>query len=258
MQITSIVLDILAVVFALVVAKIAARQGFIRTIVRLVGFVLSLVFANVLSKYVSEFVFKEYVRNSLVQNITEQIASHPTVESFLAGLEAFFDSIPALLLNALEYAGVNFTQSIDSVPANIEQVATTVVDSAVAPTLIALFATGFFFLFFALFRFLFKILARSLTATIRHIPLVGTANTILGGCVGLVEGVLYLYLVVMIMSFVMALTGDSLPVINTKTLEETWILSIFLKNNPLGSLILFQFQSLREGTEAFLGGFLAD
>lgn len=63
------------------------------------------------------------------------------------------------------------------------------------------------------------------------IPIVGPLNSVLGGCVGAVEGVLYLYLMVAIASLVLALTGDSIPYLNRQTLESTWILRLFLEKS---------------------------
>lgn len=54
--------------------------------------------------------------------------------------------------------------------------------------------------------FLTRIVARCFTG-LRHIPIVGPLNSVLGGCVGAVEGVLYLYLMVAIASLVLALTA---------------------------------------------------
>ena len=85
-----------------------------------------------------------------------------------------------------------------------------------------------------------------------YIPIVGPLNSVLGGCVGAVEGVLYLYLMVAIASLVLALTGDSIPYLNRQTLESTWILRLFLEKSALGALPAPDFSGYIAIGQAFL------
>lgn len=183
--------------------------------------------------------------------ISEQIVSSGSADGFLQTLAAVLESIPSYLRNALEFAGLPADLTLPSIADSTEQLAASIVEQTIGPTCIALFSTIFFLLFFSLFMFLTRIVARCFTG-LRHIPIVGPLNSVLGGCVGAVEGVLYLYLMVAIASLVLALTGDSIPYLNRQTLESTWILRLFLEKSALGALPAPDFSGYIAIGQAFL------
>ncbi len=98
--------------------------------------------------------------------------------------------------------------------------------------------------------FLTRTVARCFTG-LRHVPIVGPLNSVLGGCVGAIEGVLYLYLIVAVVSLILALSGDSIPYLNRQTLENTWFLRLFLEKNALGSLPVPDFSGYAAVGQAF-------
>ena len=234
--------DLAAVLFVIGYIRSAARRGFVRTVVQLIGFFISLFLANTLSGVAAEYTFSHFIQQGLTDKISEQIVSSGSADGFLQTLAAVLESIPSYLRNALEFAGLPADLTLPSIADSTEQL---------APTCIALFSTIFFLLFFSLFMFLTRIVARCFTG-LRHIPIVGPLNSVLGGCVGAVEGVLYLYLMVAIASLVLALTGDSIPYLNRQTLESTWILRLFLEKSALGALPAPDFSGYIAIGQAFL------
>ncbi len=246
-----VILDLAAVLFVAGYIRSSARRGFVRTAVQLVGFFVSMLLANALSGPAAEYTFTHFVKEGLTEKISEQILSAGSAGSFLQTLEAVLESIPAYLLRALEFAGLPADFTLPSVAGSAQQLAAGLVEQTIGPTCIALFSTIFFLLFFSLFLFVTRAVSRCFTG-IRRIPIVGSFNSILGGCVGAVEGVLYLYLIVAIASLVLALTGDSIPYLNRQTLENTWILRLFLEKNALGSLPVPDFSGVISMGQAFL------
>ncbi len=248
-------MDLLAVLFVVGYIRSSARRGFVRTAVQLVGFFISLFLANALSGAAASYTFEHFIKEGLTDKISEQILSVGSAGDFLQALEAALESIPAYLLRVLEFAGLSAEIALPSVAGSAEQLAGNLVEQTIGPTCIALFSTIFFLLFFSLFRFLTRAISRCFTG-IRRIPIVGPLNSILGGFVGAVEGILYLYLIVAIASVILALTGDSIPYFNRQTLENTWILRIFLEKNALGSLPVPDFSGLISTGQAFLQSFM--
>ena len=244
-------LDLAAVLFVIGYIRSAARRGFVRTVVQLIGFFISLFLANTLSGVAAEYTFSHFIQQGLTDKISEQIVSSGSADGFLQTLAAVLESIPSYLRNALEFAGLPADLTLPSIADSTEQLAASIVEQTIGPTCIALFSTIFFLLFFSLFMFLIRIVARCFTG-LRHIPIVGPLNSVLGGCVGAVEGVLYLYLMVTIASLVLALTGDSIPYLNRQTLESTWILRLFLEKSALGALPAPDFSGYIAIGQAFL------
>ncbi len=250
-----IILDLTAVLFVVGYIRSSARRGFVRTVVQLAGFFVSMLLANTLSGPAAEYTFVHFVKEGLTEKISEQILSTGSAGSFLQTLRTALESIPAYLLRALEFAGLPADFTLPSVAGSAQQLAASLVEQTIGPTCIALFSTIFFLLFFSFFLFLTRTVSRCFTG-IRRIPIVGPLNSILGGCAGAVEGVLYLYLVVAIASLVLALTGDSIPYLNRETLENTWILRLFLEKNALGSLPVPDFSGAVAMGQTFLQSLL--
>ncbi|MDD3192700.1 MAG: CvpA family protein [Oscillospiraceae bacterium] len=250
-QFLPLLLDLAALLFVIAYIRLSARRGFVRTVVQLVGFFVSLFLANALSGVAATYVFEQFIRQGLTDKISEQILSSGSAAGFLQSLSAVLESIPSYLLNALEFAGLPADLTLPSLTGSVEQLAVGIVDQTVGPTCIALFSTVFFLLFFSLLMFLTRMVARGFTG-LRHIPIVGPINSVLGGCVGAVEGVLYLYLIVTIASLVLALTGDRIPYLNRETLENTWLLRLFLEKNALGSLPVPDFSGYAAIGQEFL------
>ena len=230
-----LLLDLAAVLFVAASVRAAARRGFVRTVVQLVGFFVSMFLANLIAGPAAEYAFGRFIRQPLLEKVTEQLSQTGSADAFLQSLAAVLESIPAYLKNAMEFAGLPADWTIPSASGGIEQVAGQIVDETIAPTCIALITTIFFLLLFSLFMFLTRMAARCFTG-LRNVPIVGTLNTFLGGCVGAVEGVLYLYLAVTTVSLVLALTGDSIPFLNRQTLESTWLIRLLLEQSALGAL----------------------
>ena len=250
-RILPLFLDLAAVLFVIGYIRSAARRGFVRTAVQLIGFFISLFLANTLSSVVAEYTFTNFIQQGLKDKISEQIASSGSADGFLQTLAAVLESIPSYLLNALEFAGLPADLTLPSALNSVEQLAADIVEQTIGPTCVALFSTIFFLLFFSLFMFLTRTVARCFTG-LRHVPIVGPLNSVLGGCVGAIEGVLYLYLIVAVVSLILALSGDSIPYLNRQTLENTWFLRLFLEKNALGSLPVPDFSGYAAVGQAFL------
>lgn len=214
-------------------------------------FFISLFLANTLSSVVAEYTFTNFIQQGLTDKISEQIASSGSADGFLQTLAAVLESIPSYLLNALEFAGLPADLTLPSALNSVEQLAADIVEQTIGPTCIALFSTIFFLLFFSLFMFLTRTVSRCFTG-LRHVPIVGPLNSVLGGCVGAIEGVLYLYLIVAVVCLILALSGDSIPYLNRQTLENTWFLRLFLEKNALGSLPVPDFSGYAAVGQAFL------
>ena len=246
-----VLLDLAAVLFVIVYIRSAARRGFVRTLVQLIGFFISLFLANALSGAAAEYTFAHFVKQGLTDRISDQILSSGSAGAFLQTLAAALESIPAYLRNALEFAGLPANLPLPEIYGNVEQLAGDIVEQTIGPTCIALFSTVFFLLFFSAFMFVTRMISRCFSG-LRRIPVVGPLNSLLGGCIGAVEGVLYLYLIVAVASLVLALIGDSIPYLNRQTLENTWLLRLFLEKNALGSLPTPDFSGAIAIGQAFL------
>lgn len=59
------------------------------------------------------------------------------------------------------------------------------------------------------------------SSAVSKVPLVGTANTVLGGAAGLAEAAVYLALITALLRIIIGLSGNALPFVNTDTIDNT-------------------------------------
>ena len=244
-------LDLLAVVLVICYIRRAWRKGFVRTIISLAGFFVSLIAANFISKVAAEYTFNYLIREKLVSKVFEQIAAAGDATGFLSSMELALAEVPQVLLNAMKFAGIaDFT--IPDPSESMGELARQLVDQTVGPTCVSLLTTIFFLLSFSLFMFLTRNLSKAFVG-LRRVPLVGPVNSFLGGCVGAVEGVAYLYVIVSVLTLFLALMGDNFPYLTRDMLEQTHLISLLLGHSSLGEVG----QSLMAGAES-MGGEIAN
>lgn len=236
-----LLLDVLAVVLVVSYIRRAWHKGFVRTVIQLAGFFVSLICANFFSKVAAEYTFEYFVREKLVAKVFEQVSSMGDTAGFLASMEQALQDVPQVLLNAMKYAGIaDF--SVPDPSESIGELARQLVDQTVGPTCMALLTTIFFLILFSLFMFFTRNLAKVFMG-LRHVPLVGPVNSFLGGCVGAVEGVAYLYVIVTVVTLVLALVGDEFPYLTREMLEQTYLIRLLMGQSALGGVS----DSLTEG-----------
>ena len=89
-------------------------------------------------------------------------------------------------------------------------------------------------LFFAI-----MVIVRSLSKAfrgVRHIPLIGSVNSLLGGVLGLVQAAVVILIVVMALNLLIGLTGDGIPYLNNEAISKTYLFHYLYDLNPIGGI----------------------
>ena len=100
-----------------------------------------------------------------------------------------------------------------------------VVDAAIAPTAQTAVRYVLFLLFFLLLLLVFGLLTKALRAA-NKAPLLGTANRLFGGVLGLACGVLAAFLYVSLCALVVISTNDTLSWLNTDLISQSRLFSL--------------------------------
>lgn len=93
-----------------------------------------------------------------------------------------------------------------------------------------------FVIIFIVSLFALKIAESLLTKVINKIPVVGLANKVLGGVMGMVLGFVYSYLAVSLCAIIIVSTNNSLAWLNTGIIDKTFLVSMVYKYNLLALL----------------------
>lgn len=220
----AIVFDLVMLALLLVVAFAYARRGFAAGLVQFVGNLASLIGALVLSHQASPLLFEKFFQNGFVTSIQNTLAAEGTV-NIQSTIEKYAGFLPESIKESLTASAAGLLDS------GAPDLAVKLVDEVIAPLLTPIIAIVLFFVAFALCRLLVGLLVAVLT-NVNRIPVMGSVNRFFGFLMGLLAGVVDLYLVLCAVWAVIVITGGSIGFLNDQALAGSITYSLFGRFNP--------------------------
>ena len=220
----AIVFDLVMLALLLVVAFAYARRGFAAGLVQFVGNLASLIGALVLSHQASPLLFEKFFQNGFVTSIQNTLTAEGTV-NIQSTIEKYAGFLPESIKESLTASAAGLLDS------GAPDLAVKLVDEGIAPLLTPIIAIVLFFVAFALCRLLVGLLVAVLT-NVNRIPVMGSVNRFFGFLMGLLAGVVDLYLVLCAVWAVIVITGGSIEFLNDQALAGSITYSLFGRFNP--------------------------
>lgn len=220
----AIVFDLVMLALLLVVAFAYARRGFAAGLVQFVGNLASLIGALVLSHQASPLLFETFFQNGFVTSIQNTLTAEGTV-NIQSTIEKYAGFLPESIKESLTASAAGLLDS------GAPDMAVKLVDEVIAPLLTPIIAIVLFFVAFALCRLLVGLLVAVLT-NVNRIPVMGSVNRFFGFLMGLLAGVVDLYLVLCAVWAVIVITGGSIGFLNDQALAGSITYSLFGRFNP--------------------------
>ena len=221
---SAIVFDLVMLALLLVVAFAYARRGFAAGLVQFVGNLASLIGALVLSHQASPLLFEKFFQNGFVTSIQNTLTAEGTV-NIQSTIEKYAGFLPESIKESLTASAAGLLDS------GAPDMAVKLVDEVIAPLLTPIIAIVLFFVAFALCRLLVGLLVAVLT-NVNRIPVMGSVNRFFGFLMGLLAGVVDLYLVLCAVWAVIVITGGSIGFLNDQALAGSITYSLFGRFNP--------------------------
>ena len=220
----AIVFDLVMLALLLVVAFAYARRGFAAGLVQFVGNLASLIGALVLSHQASPLLFEKFFQNGFVTSIQNTLTAEGTV-NIQSTIEKYAGFLPESIKESLTASAAGLLDS------GAPDLAVKLVDEVIAPLLTPIIAIVLFFVAFALCRLLVALLVAVLT-NVNRIPVMGSVNRFFGFLMGLLAGVVDLYLVLCAVWAIIVITGGSIEFLNDQALAGSVTYNIFGRFNP--------------------------
>ena len=180
--------DIILVVLILLSTFIGIRRGAAKTLLSLAAIALSAILAVAFAKALSGIIFESFVRVPLEKEVSKAIANF-TFDPSKSG--NFENPLSAMFLGGMAYFGISYE--------NMQQTCTELIDtkgSDAAGEIVSLYkpvVTGFISVILTIILFIILVIILTLLAKVVakafKLPLVNFANTLAGGVLGLVRGV---------------------------------------------------------------------
>ncbi len=238
MNITAIVLDLLLIAALIYYFAHGWHKGFLSTLVHVVGYVLALVGAYIGSRALAETTYQLFIRQKLVQSVSDAL-QNSAASDVTASIGAVLETIPQMLRGFVTtfFGGVEGLEKEfgNTLMSTADSVGATIADQMLYPIIYTLLQALFFLLLF----FAIMVIVRSLSKAfrgVRHIPLIGSVNSLLGGVLGLVQAAVVILIVVMALNLLIGLTGDGIPYLNNEAISKTYLFHYLYDLNPIGGI----------------------
>lgn len=165
MTLSSVLLDLIAViVFASLVIG-GYKKGFLKTIVLAAGTLASLLIAFWLSGWLADLIFSNIIRESVIKNISDTLSGLSDATSTVSAISAVLAALPAFVLNPMlaqygskEAMVAEIQRNTDNTLSGLSE---TITDTVVSPVLTMLLQMLLCLLIFIICVIIIKIVAKA-------------------------------------------------------------------------------------------------
>lgn len=230
-QIAAIGLDIVAVAIILWCTNAAAQKGFLRTVIQMIAYIVILIASLLLSRAAAPVIYDNIVEPMLLESVQPNQSSQPenavlismAPRGTLSILDTASDALGSLDLDSL-LKGFDKDQLIGDIA-----------DATIRPLLISAVSMISFVIIFAILSMIANLLLSTL-GIIDHIPIIGTCNSVLGGAVGVFQGILLVLVLCILLKGLLHLHPSGWWILNEDVLEHTYICRYLLNLDVIGRL----------------------
>lgn len=227
---TSMIVTIAVLAFLLIFLIVGFCRGFLRIIFTTFSLVITLVLVGIITPYAADYIENSTVVGPRLQkSIETYVTDHlgPAAESATAAQNKFIDSLPITVkmkadLKAGNTLGDYVDQGVNSFAGYISVNLTTLIIKILCYVLL-------FIIIFLVIRLILR-----LSRVVNHIPILGGINRIFGAVFGLAEGVLFLWIICMI---IMMLSGTEFGIMCQKVIADSKVLTFICENNYLMNIV---------------------
>lgn len=226
----SIILDVILIAVFAAFVFAAVKKGFMLSLLELVAVIAALALSYQFSPVVAQAAYDGVVEESLIETVEGQIDENLNISSTTKQAEVILDAMPEFMVSFASSVGVEFEEvkaKISSESFSSENLATELVQKVAQPIVVGALTIVFFLLLASILLFVFKWLAQILSKLFK-LPLIGTANKILGGVLGVCKGVIVIVFICTVLDVLFA--GGDNEIANA--VNESYVIGLLYNINP--------------------------
>jgi len=201
---------VLLILFAGMVVSGAAK-GFVKTVLGMVAMLAALFAAYQLSALLAPAVYNTFISEKVTEAIQTKLSSAADAEVAAHQISAVMSAIPDLVLSIASAIGIRtggIAEKINSLDNTGANIAKELADNVAAPVITAVVHAVLFAVILAVAYVLLTAVVR-LIDKIFKLPVLKSANRIMGGLLGAVKGMILVYLVCVILEIAAGLGKDT-------------------------------------------------
>lgn len=227
-----LILDAGLMIMVFWVVYSAARKGFVAAAVDLIGYVASLIGSWLVAKLAAQWIFDSLLRPMVMNKVRDVLDEYFTMEQLETELEKVLKELPGILTNSIHFELEDVVERLHAGVGLGTDLVSGFTDAIVAPTVTGLMQVIVFLILFSLMLFIVHLLS-GILQELHHLPVIGTANSLLGGMVGFVEVILLVFAFTTALHLIFSLSNDSISWLNSDIVRASNILSKLYQYNPL-------------------------
>lgn len=192
------ILDIIIIGIIALMTIIGYKRGIVKSLYGLIILAAAGFLAYLCGKLLAEFIYDNYILSSITDSVNESFESSKVNSSAVSA--NIFDSMPDFIANLLSGFGITqkgFSTTLNSASDFSQNAVLVAVEKVIKPIIISAISVFMTIILFILFILLFKLLGRYFLKLFEA-PVIRSINALLGGVLGLCEGVLIVLLVIII------------------------------------------------------------
>ena len=226
-QLMAICLDLIAVGIIISCMNAAAKKGFLRTVVQMVAYIVILLASSFLSRAAAPVIYDHVVQPMIFESVRPEQEIDPDNAALISLVPrgtlsmsgTALDSLNNLLSDSLKNSGL------------LDEIA----EATLRPLMISAISMVGFFIIFAVLSLISNLLLSAL-GIIDHIPVIGTVNAVLGGAVGVFQGLLLALVLCILLKGLLHLHPGGWWLLNEDALNRTYLCSYLLNLDLIGRL----------------------
>lgn len=176
-----------------------------------------------LEAYITDKFSNVNVDSADIEAKLQEILNSEVVENFMSTLPAYMQ---APVQQYVDQSHAAISEAVKSLVGTKEEAAAYIEENFIRGGIVTIIKIIVFMIIFSLVMLLVRAISGGLSA-VNKIPVAGSLNTFLGIVLGFLQGAAILIIVAMALHVLISLTGNQLIVINTQTIDETYLFKFF-------------------------------
>lgn len=236
MDFMGLILDVIVVAVIALFIFLAARKGFVTTLLELLSYVVSFVVSALASTAIAKFVYETFIR----QNIIDSVAAAIGDSLSSSGVTGAVEKLPGFVTKMLEGFGVSASaleQTINSAASTqATAVATTVTDGIIGSIVTGIITSIAFLVLFIVLMIVLRFVSKFIGGLF-HFSLIGTVNSVLGGVLGALKGVIIVFLLAAVYTMLRPVLGANVELFSQAALDGSYLFRLIYEANPISQFL---------------------
>ena len=229
----SLALDI--IILALLAAFLIGgmKRGAVKTLINVLGTIAAVTVSIWLGQHAARWIYTTFFQQDLIHSMSQQIMASGGSD-VQSGVHSALGALPDFVLRLLPNFGID-TAQIGPAVQNTADATAKAVETVIAPVIVSLLSIVVMLVLFAFMMLLVKLASHAIGAVF-NLPVLHGVNSFFGAVLGLLEGVLFVVLVVFLIKLFVPTLSDAPQFFNREVIEGTFIFKYIYSFIPLSGI----------------------